>query len=421
MFKPRTVCICVAVLVITWLTACQSAAPPFECTDSLGCVTIGPDEPIKIGSLHALSGGASPNGIDGIRGIELALADRDGEFLSHPIELQSEDSLCSEEGGTTAALKLVADPQIVALLGTTCSGAAVTAAKIMTEAGLVMISDANTAPSLTALGGQEGVNWQPGYFRTAHNDTEQGRAAATFAFQELGIKKAATINDGDTYTQGLTEVFDQVFAELGGEIVLDTAVNKGDTDMRPVLASVTASGAELVFLPIFSPESDFIALQAKEVEGFEDIILMSADASLTAGFLEATGSEAVGMYLVGPTLPSGSAYDAFVSDYKSKYGEAPLASWHATAYDATNLILEAIAQVAIQEEDGTLHVERQALRDSISATSGFQGLSGVISCDEFGDCGAAKFKVVRLDDPTAGIEGLVNNVIYTYTPEQISK
>ena len=399
------------------LTACQPGTPPFECTDAIGCVDITPGEPIKIGALQVLSGEVAPYGIEQVQSIESALADRGGELLGHPIELQSEDSLCSGEGGTTAALKIVADSQIVAIIGTTCSGAAVTAGKVMSEAGLVMVSASNTAPPLTAVGAERGADWQPGYFRTAPNDVVQGRAAATFAFQELGLTKAATINDGDTYTQGLTDVFGQVFAESGGEIVLDTAVNKGDTDMRPVLTAVAASGAELVFLPIFPPEGDFIVLQAREIEGLETITLMSADGLLTTTFIESVGADGVGMCFVGPASPVGSAYDAFVSNYEAKYGEAPTTPYHAYAYDAANIVLDAIETVAVQEEDGTLHIGRQALREALYATSGFQGLTGSLTCDEFGDCGAARFKVVRLDDPAAGIEGLAANVIYTYERE----
>ncbi len=400
------------------LIACQPGAPPFECPDAIDCVDIAPGEPIKIGALQVLSGEVAPHGIEQVQSIETALADRGGELLGHPIELQSEDSLCSGEGGTTAALKIVADSQIVAIIGTTCSGAAVTAGKVMSEAGLVMISASSTAPPLTAVGAERGADWQPGYFRTAPNDVVQGRAAATFAFQELGLTKTATINDGDPYTQGLTGVFGQVFAELGGEIVLDTAVNKGDTDMRPVLTAVAASGAELVFFPIFSPEGDLIALQAEEIEGFENVTLMGAEALLSATFVESVGADGVGVYFVSPASPGGSAYDAFVSTYEAKYGEAPTTPYHAYAYDAANIVLDGIQTVAAQEEDGTLHIGRQALREALYATSGFQGLTGSLTCDDFGDCGAARFKVVRLDDPAAGIERLAANVVYTYTPGQ---
>jgi len=77
-----------------------------------------------------------------------------------------------------------------------------------------------------------------------------------------------------------------------------------------------------------------------------------------------------------------------------------------------------IEAVAVQDADGTLHIGRQALRDALYATTGFEGVSGTLACDEFGDCAATKFDIVRLDDPSAGLDGLRSNVIYTYTPER---
>ncbi len=397
------------------LAACQQA-PAFECQDAIGCVDIAPGDPVKIASLQAISGGLASLGTDQVRGIELAIDEMGGELLGHPITLQSEDDLCSAEGGTTGAQKIVSDPQIIGIIGTSCSGAAVPASQIMSEAGLVMISGSNTSPALTSVGGERSSAWQPGYYRTAHNDTIQGRAAATFAFQELGKTKAASIHDGDPYTQGLANVFNQVFEELGGEITLATAVNKGDTDMRPVLTSVTASGAELVFFPIFQPEGDFIVLQSKEIEGFENITLMGADGLLSDTFVEAVGADGVGMYFSGPATPSGQAYQDLVAAYEAKYGEAPIQSFHGQAHDAAAMLLQAIEKVAIQDEDGTLHIPRQALRDELYSTSGFVGVAGTYTCDEFGDCANPTIDVVRLDDPSAGLPGLRSNVVYSFSP-----
>ena len=216
---------------------------------------IAPGEPIKVGVLQPLSGGMVDVGTDQVRGIELALAARDDQVLGHPIALQTEDARCTSEGGTIAAMTVVADPQMVAIIGTTCSGAATTASEIMSEAGLVMVSAANTAPSLTATGGEPGADWRPGYLRVSTNDAVVAEAVAAFVFQELGKTRAATIDDGDPYTRGFTEVFEQAFAALGGEVVSSTAVNKGDQDMQPVLDAVVLSGAEIIFFPLFPPEA----------------------------------------------------------------------------------------------------------------------------------------------------------------------
>ena len=232
--------------IVGTMAARQKDAPVFTCSDAIGCVTIDPGEPIELGVLQALSGGPAPIGLAQVRSIELAVAARDGQLLGHPIELQIEDEYCSPEGGTVAAQKLASDPQIIAILGTTCSGAAAPAAQVMSAAGLVMISGENTAPSLTAIGGKPGPDWQPGYFRSTYNDTVRGQAAATFVFRELGLTQVATINDGDAFTQGLTDAFEQKFTGLGGEIVLAATVNKEESNMHPVLEAVALAEAQLV-------------------------------------------------------------------------------------------------------------------------------------------------------------------------------
>jgi len=404
-------------VVVLFQAGCGPTPATFECSDAIGCVEIAPGAPIKIGVIQNLTG-EGPPGLKLLRCIELALDMRNGRLLGHEVKLVSADARCSGEGGTTAALQIAADPQIIGIVGPTCSGEAVTAIQIVSDAGLVMISGSSTAPSLTAVGGERGLDWQPGFLRTGQNDALAGRAAAIFAFEELGKRKAATINVGDPYTQGLTDTFRQTLIELGGQLVLDAAVNKGDQDMRPVLNAVAASGAELLFFPVYEPEGDYIVLQAAEMEPFDQIALMSAEGLYFETFVAAVGEAGVGMYLISPTFSKSPEYDALISKYEATYQEPPNAVYSATTYDAANLLLSAIESIVVQEKDGTLHIGRQGLRDALYTTTGFQGLTGSLTCSRYGDCGVARFNVARLDDPATGLKGLDANVIWTYPKEK---
>jgi branched-chain amino acid transport system substrate-binding protein len=382
-----------------------------------GAVTVGPGEPIKIASLQSITGETASLGTDQVTAIEIAIEDR-GELLGHPIEMQSEDDGCAAEAGTTAATKIASDPQIVGVVGSSCSGAAVPAAQILTDAGIVLISGSNTSPSLTSdLNGTEAEAHQDFYFRTAHNDLIQGRAAATFALEELGVTSSATIHDGDPYTEGLANAFSTAFTELGGEVVLATAVSKGDTDMRPVLTEVSAANPDIVFFPIFQPEADFIVQQATEFPELSDTEkLMGADGLLSDTFVVIPETE--GMYFSGPATPEGSAYEEFVQKYEAKAGTLPIQAFHGHAYDATNILLDAVEDVAVQEDDGTLHIDRQALRDAIAETSGFEGLTGTLACDEFGDCAAPRIEIVQNTEDQETINDVKGNVLFTFTPEE---
>ncbi|MFW5854593.1 MAG: ABC transporter substrate-binding protein, partial [Thermodesulfobacteriota bacterium] len=84
------------------------------------------------------------------------------------------------------------------------------------------------------------------------------------------------------------------------------------------------------------------------------------------------------------------------------------------AYDAADLLMTAIEAVAVPGPDGRLHIGRQALRDRLYAVDDFEGVTGVLDCDRFGDCALPVFDVLRLDDPAAGLEGLVSNIMFTH-------
>ena len=143
---------------------------------------------------------------------------------------------CGPEGGQTAGTKVAADKTVVAVIGTNCSSEARAAIPIvLQQAGLTMISPSNTAPDLT-----DPAKHVAGYFRTAHNDKVQGAVAAQFVFDQLKLKKAATIHDGSIYAKGLADVFADNFKKLGGTITAQEAVNVGDKDMKPVLTRIAA-------------------------------------------------------------------------------------------------------------------------------------------------------------------------------------
>ena len=385
LFTTLTVMLVLAIV----LSACAIGGSQFECEDPLGCVTYAPDEPIRIATSLVISGPNTELGMDSQHGVEIAGEFR-GEVAGHPIEFQFEDDLCSAEGGQTSAQKVVSDPTIVAMIGTSCSGAGVPAAKIISDAGFVMVSPSNTSPALTAPD-----QHQSGYLRTAHNDTVQGRAMADFALNTLGVKTAAAIHDGDPYTEGLARVFADSFTEMGGEMVAFEAAGKGDTDMRPLLKTVAEAGPpEFIYYPIFIAEGAAITTQAGELSGLENTILAGADGMQSPSFLEAAGDSAEGMYLSGPDLSfSGNLYQDFLATYESNYGTEPTAPFHAHSFDATNMIFDAIEKVAIVDDDGTIHIGRQALRDALFATSGMAGITGTITCDENGDCADPKIAV----------------------------
>lgn len=378
--------------------------------DAVGCVEVAPGDPIKIASALAITGDVAFLGNDSNFGIDVAVADR-GQLFGRDVEVTHEDAGCGDAAsGQTAAQAIVADTQIVAVIGTTCSRTAVPAMPVLAAAGLIMISPSNTAPSLTNpdkadFGG-------PFYFRTAYNDNVQGAAVAKYACEELKVKTAATIHDGSPYAEQLQGVFAVKFAELcGGKTTAQEAINVGDTDFHSVLTTIASSNAgaapEMLFFPIFSPEGPLVAKQTAEVAGLENTILFGADGVKDGAFIAAAGdfAKAHGMYFSGPDLNFGTKYtDGFLPKYFALSGTtSPLAPYHAQAYDAANIIMDAIAAVAVTDADGNLWIPKDALREYVHNLANYDGLTGTLTCDTNGDCGSTNVSVAQLEADAAGL------------------
>ena len=389
---------------------------------SLGVVEVQQGDAIQIRSLEAITGDYSIVGLAIDRATAIAVNDY-GQIHGFDVDLgASLDDLCSSDGGQAAAQAIVADSDVVGVIGTLCSSAAIAAAPLVTAAGMVMISGGATSPALTSdLEGNPGPNYSPGFYRTVTNDVFQGAAMAKFVHDDLGLSTAAAIHDGDPFTQGLARAFAAAFEREGGTITRLSAINKEDSDMVPVLTEIAAARPEALFLPIFQPAGDFVANQAPGVPGLEDTVLVAADSLLNLNFLSLPQSQ--GMYFTGPdrrfagnvNQSTGKTADDFVAAYEDLYGHKPGSPFWAHAYDATTLLLDAIA-AASRVDEGTLIIDRAGIREHLDSVRGYEGLIGRIACDSFGDCGSNKLVVVRNIGGESNAEASMENIVFSYAP-----
>lgn len=356
--------------------------------DEFGCVEVAEGDPIQIGTLLVISGENASLGQDSQNGAVLAADFRDtpNEIAGHPVEFNHQDDGCSAEGGQAGATALAAEPQIVAVIGTSCSSAALGVADtILSDAGIVIISPSNTGPALT-----DPATHQPFYLRTAHNDKLQGAAVANFAFNEAGWQTASTIHDGSPYADGLQQVFADTFSGLGGTIARQEAVQVGDTDFKPLLTDLAADKLDGLYLPIFVAEGGLITAQARTVSGLADTELAGSDGMATPDYIQAAGADnAEGVYISGPDLSALADPDFYESEflpaYQEKFGEEPQSVFHAHSFDAFNLIADAIEEVGF-DDGGTFMIPRTALKDALYAVDGSPGIVGNFTCDDNGDC-----------------------------------
>ena len=181
-----------------------------------------------IRSLNSITGDVAYLGIPNQRGVEMAIADF-GPVHGFDVGLGAGlDEFCSSDGGQAAAQTIVADQDVVGVIGTTCSVAATAAAPLITNAGMTMIAPSNTSPLLTSdLAGNPGPNHNPGYYRTSNNGLYIGEAMARMAYDQPRVWSAPRQStDGDPYTQSIAQAFADSFEGLGGSVTTVSAVNK---------------------------------------------------------------------------------------------------------------------------------------------------------------------------------------------------
>ncbi|MBN2126471.1 MAG: branched-chain amino acid ABC transporter substrate-binding protein [Deltaproteobacteria bacterium] len=381
------------ILCLLLLAVFAFVATPALAAGEKGVVKIKKGEPVHIAYWFVTSGANTSLGMDTVRGCEIAIEVFGGKVKGHPIKFSGQDSGCNPEGGQAAATKLASDPTIVAAIGSNCSSEAKPGVPILWNAGIPTVSPSNTAPYLTDPNRGPEYN---GYLRTCHNDKVQGAVAAQFAYNVLKVKRAATIHDGSVYAEQLAQVMAETFKKLGGTVTAQEAVSPGDTDMRPVLTKIATGKPEFIYYPIFIAEGGHITRQAKEVAGLEKVYLMGADGIFSPDFLKAAGEAAVGMFHSSPDFSAfPEAYQTFLKTHQEKYGIKPEAPFHAHAYDATMMILNAIEKVGVEGPDGSLSIDRMKLRDALYATKNFQGMTGTLSCDVYGDCADPRIAVYQ--------------------------
>lgn len=408
--------IAAAVAMTLLMSACDEAGSE----QGLGEVRVENGHAIHIRGLAVLAtqaGTPSPT----FRAMMMAVEDY-GPIEGSPVSIGAGiDSRCTADGGTAAAETVVGDPRVVAVIGPSCSVAVAQAAPILSAAGMTIIAPSATSPSLTSdLAGKAGENHHPGFFRVASNDLYEGRAAARFAFEELGLRNVAAIDDGDPYTAGLTATFAGAFMELGGAVEV-SSIAKGETDVQALLSQIAAGGPDGLYFPLFALEGGALIRQSRATPGLENITIIGGASLLTPDILSMP--EAAGLYVAGPDLDYGDNANQATgissrqlrTAYEDRYGEPAESVYLEHSYDATTLLLAAIESVAVNDGED-LVIDRAELREALAATSGFGGIIGTLTCDEFGDCGTGAVQIAHNPDPSAGTDARELPIVYRFAP-----
>ncbi len=350
-------------------------------------------QPIVIGISTGLTGGAT-----GVRGQEYRDAaitsvvrwkEANGDqILGHDIVVRAEDDGCGAsyamgDGRTRyvaqdALDELLKQAGLVGIIGPQCSAGARTVIPTFSDKGVVAISGSATTTTLTDNQSAGGF-----FFRTAYRNDLEGTLIGLFvsANPELDIKSAYVIDDGETYGRDLARNVVRV-AQGNGPTILRASIEPGQVDFGPTVARIMEAAPDFVGFAGFNPEAALLYRQLRDA-GYDGFFGAGDGAASVVGFVEPVGAEeAEGVLFAGCTVP---LPQDFLSDFVDLHGHEPAAAFPAQYADAATVLLDAVAAVAQEQDDGSLVIEPIALRDAVRATVLGDGLSGAISFDEKGD------------------------------------
>jgi branched-chain amino acid transport system substrate-binding protein len=295
----------------------------------------------------------------------------------YQVELVIEDNESKAESAVAAATKLIAQDEILAMVGPQASKQAVPAGEIANNNSVPMVSPWSTNPNTT-------LN-RPWVFRTPFLDPFQGPVVANFVNDEFGFTKAGVLYDiASDYPKGLAEFFKSAWEDIhgAGSVVAYESFTTKDTDFSAQLTKIKDSGAEFIFTPQYYNEVALIVQQAREL-GFDGPIVGS-DSWGSAELMNLCGDACKGLFFSTHYAAEGAtgATKEFIDRYNAKYGYVP-DDVGALTWD-TMLIL----QKAIQDcgtITGDLATDRACVRDALAQIKDFDGITGKMTFTEEGD------------------------------------
>lgn len=342
---------------------------------------------IKIASQSPLSGGQSILGTGLRNGTELAIEQLGGPVTDMGFEIQYVpfDDQATPDVGVANAQQIVADEAILAIIGHFNSGVAIPSSEVYDANDLVMVSPANTNPTVTD-------RELPTVNRVCGRDDLQGPTGAQFAAGLEGVESVYILHDTTAYGQGVAEFF-RVEAEVQGLAVLGFEGTEERANFDGIIQPILALEPDVIYMGGIYDQFGIFAAQARTA-GYAGIF-MGPDGMDSPDYAELAGEAAVGTYYTSVAGPASIYPNAaqFIEDYTEKFGEPPT-PFAAQAYDATGIVLAALAKV-IEEGDGALPT-RAAVAEAVRATEDYEGLTGVITFDDNGDPEVSSYYVIEV-------------------------
>ena len=350
------------------------------------------EDTVKIVSSLPRTGSANAQTTSMVNGIRMAIDDVGGKVGNLKVAYEDWDDASPERGQWDPAVeaanadKAIRDPNVIAYIGTYNSGAAKISMPKLNQAGVAMVSPANSWPGLTKKGigeANEPMVYRPSgkitYFRIVPTDEIQGAVGAQWA-AEMGVKRVFVLHDRELYGKGVAEMFKRSAPASGLTVVGFEGIDPKASNYRSLVVKIRQQNPDMIY---FGGTTQSNAGQiAKDLRSAGlKIKLMVPDGCFENSFIESAGKENVEgiAHITFGGVPADQLQGkgrSFYEAYKKKFGIEP-ESYAAYGYESASVVLAALAKSGSKD--------RAALVDAIAKTKDFPGILGTWSFDEQGD------------------------------------
>ena len=328
----KFLCMMMAVLMVLAMAACGGEPANNGGNDTPDATTV------KIGGIGPLTGAYANYGLSEKNGAELAVKEINeaGGIAGKQIELSYQDSQGESESAVNAYGKLM-DWGMEVSLGCVLSGENASVVAAARDDDVLLITPSGSADKC--------IDGNDKAFRVCFYDSYQGAAAAQYIKDNDIVDTVGVLYQSDVdYSVGLYNAFVEKCGELGITIAeTQTFTSTTSTDFSTQVNALVASGANLVFIPIYAEEASTFLTQARgKFAG--DVYFFGADGlDGILGKVEQDPTIANNVLMLTPFSADNPAENvqSFVKKYQEAYGATP-DQFAADAYDAIYVIKAAV-------------------------------------------------------------------------------
>jgi len=300
-------------------------------------------DPIKIGFVAPLSGGAATFGVPLKNAATLAVEEinNSGGIAGRQIEMIYEDGKCTGKDALSAVQKLINIDNVKIIVNAMCTGGILSSASIVEENKILLFS-----------AGSAGLDVVDAGDFIFHNGPSERVGAETLAKSVMkNNKKIAVISGSIDYSVSLKNALIKNIEDLGGTIIIDESYVSDINDFRAILAKIKSANPDAI---IINPHTEIaggtIVKQARELSIDADLF----GAPLLAGSksIELAGIHAKGLrVMVAPELDKeNSLAKDFLRNYEAEYGDTTLEFFLAATYDMVYVLKQAVEKVGEDSE-----------------------------------------------------------------------